>query len=95
MTTTLTEDHLYRASSQFRLWSFSPEGLAALREKTHELAVERARRYLGSNGQAPVRDVAAICLTAEEEVQLVQRYCDQLRTTSDHFKWPVQVKVCT
>ena len=33
------------------------------------------------------------CLSRDEELRLVQRYCEQIRTTSDHFKWPVHVKV--
>ncbi|KAK5111208.1 hypothetical protein LTR62_005236 [Meristemomyces frigidus] len=89
MTQTLTEDDLYRASTQFRLWSFSPESLAVLRQKTHELARERGRQYGSENNDA---DGMADHLSKEEELQLVQRYCEQIRTTSDHFKWPVQVK---
>jgi len=87
MTQTLTEDDLYRTSTQYRLWSFSPESLAAQRRKTHELAIQRARQYGAANGDD------TDCLTAKEELRLVQRYCEQIRTTSDHFKWPVNVKV--
>jgi cyclin H len=60
------------------------------------LAIERARHY-GSSSNGSSNGTAAMsredCLTEEEELQLVQRYCDQIRTTSDHFKWPVHVKV--
>ena len=94
----LSEDDIYRTSSQYRFWSFSPERLNLLRKKTHDLAVERARRHAGqhngdvaigttSNGEEMDR------LTEDEEMRLVQRYCDQIRTTSDHFKWPINVKV--
>ena len=87
MTHALSEDDIYRTSTQYRLWSFSPESLAALRKKTHDLALERAQRYAGNdNGDVEF-------LTQEEELRLVQRYCDQVRTTSDHFKWPVNVEV--
>ncbi|KAK4961311.1 hypothetical protein LTR10_001801 [Elasticomyces elasticus] len=82
---TLNEDDLYRTSSQYRLWSFSPESLAALRQKTHSLAIARAQQY------APDK-TALDCLTLEECLRLVQRYLDQIRTTNDHFKWPVTVK---
>ena len=111
MTQPLSEDDIYRTSTQYRLWSFSPEALAALRKKTHDLAIERVRRYAGQgsvengidavtngdasarqNGEADGDDIE--CLTEEEELRLVQRYCDQIRTTSDHFKWPINVKVC-
>lgn len=106
MTTTLSEDDIYRTSTQYRLWSFSPESLAALRRKTHDIALERARGYTGQQHQANgvtngdgavqqngVADSEGIeYLTEEEELRLVQRYCDQIRSTSDHFKWPVNVK---
>lgn len=103
MTQTLTEDDLYRTSSQYRLWSFSSEGLATLRRQTHELAVERAKRYglssdaVTNGGEVVDQTNGAVegeCLTEVEELRLVQRYCDQIRTTSDHFKWPNNVKVC-
>ena len=32
-------------------------------------------------------------VTEEEELRLVQRYCEQIRMTCDHFKWPVNIKV--
>ena len=81
MAQALNEDDLYRTSTQYRLWSFSPESLATLRLKTHELALERAKRYNASD-----------CLTLEECLRLTQRYATQLRTTSDHFGFPPSVK---
>ena len=101
MTLPLTEDDLYRTSTQYRLWSFAPEGLAAQRLETHQLAIERARQYEASFAN---RDHAASndgtsnedrYLTVEEELWLVQRYCDQIRLSSDHFQWPVNVKART
>ena len=109
MSQLLSEDDIYRTSTQYRLWSFSAESLAALRKQTHDLAIERARQYAGDravqNGDGDVHmngtshengtsDGGRVeCLTGEEELRLVQRYCDQIRSTSDHFKWPVNVKV--
>ena len=101
----LTEDDIYRTSTQYRLWSFSPESLAALRKQTHDRAIERARQYAGErvvqNGDTVMNgmqngstdDDRIDCLNEEEEVRLVQRYCDQIRSTSDFFKWPNNVKV--
>ncbi|KAK5019456.1 cyclin-like protein [Cryomyces antarcticus] len=37
----MTEDELYRASTQYRLWSFTPRALASLRAGTHALAAEK------------------------------------------------------
>lgn len=78
-----TEDEIYRSSSQYRLWSFSPEKLATLRRQTHQLALDRARQYNPADAQT---------LTEEEELRLVQRYCELIRTTSDHLGWPNNVK---
>lgn len=39
----MTEDALYRASSQYRLWSFTPESLASLRASTNAISAEGVR----------------------------------------------------
>jgi len=39
----LTEDDLYRRSSQYKHWSFTPSKLAALRQKTNIQASERVK----------------------------------------------------
>ena len=109
MSQPLSEDDIYRTSTQYRLWSFSPEALAALRKQTYDLAIERAGQYAGErvvqNGDSAINGVSQQngdvdmdtieCLTEEEELRLVQRYCDQVRSTSEHFKWGVNVKVYT
>jgi hypothetical protein len=100
----LTEDDIYRTSSQFRVWSFSPESLAERRRKTHEIAIERIERQRnkgnangasnnGENGQS--HEEKLDYLTEEEELRLVQRYCDMIRATNDHLGWPANVKVRT
>ena len=100
----LTEDDIYRTSSQFRVWSFSPESLAERRRKTHEIAIERIERQRnkgnangassnGENGQSHEDELDY--LTEEEELRLVQRYCDMIRATNDHLGWPANVKVRT
>lgn len=83
MTSQLTEDDLYRTSTQFKLWSFAPNDLASIRSATHKTAIDRASTYL---------PVTASCITLEDEHRLIQRYCEQIRSTSDHFKWPINVK---
>jgi len=100
----LNEDDLYRTSTQYRLWNFSPEALASLRAATHDAAIERAKSYLGhpkkgsgqsgasKGAQKDEHDIEKQCLTLQEETRLVQRYCDQIRQTCDHFKWPVNVR---
>lgn len=91
MTTRLTEDDIYRTSTQYRLWSYSPAQLAAQRRKTHELAIARARQNATTDGEQ--NGVSQLeYLSEEEESQLVQRYCTNIRTTADYLKWPINVK---
>ncbi|KAF1346847.1 cyclin-like protein [Delphinella strobiligena] len=81
----LIEDDVYRTSTQYRLWSFSPEALASLRHNTHSAAIERAKQYLPNSDPS-------IFLTLDEEVRLTQRYCDTISSTVAHLKWPSHVK---
>lgn len=39
----LTEDDIYRTSTQYRLWSFTRESLASLRSSTNSLAADGVR----------------------------------------------------
>ena len=93
----LTEDDIYRTSSQFRVWSFSPEALAARRTQTHEIAIERIERQRNKgalsdqNGQQGGEKLNY--LTEQEELRLVQKYCDMIRATNDNLSWPANVKV--
>ncbi|PSK56695.1 hypothetical protein B9Z65_6319 [Elsinoe australis] len=80
-----SEDDLYRTSTQFKLWSFSPDELASLRASANSAAVERASSYLSTTDNAT-------CLNLTEEVRLIQRYCEQVRSTCDFFKWGINVK---
>ncbi|KAI5356584.1 putative cyclin [Septoria linicola] len=89
MSAPLTEDDIYRRSTQFRFWSFSPEQLAAQRRKTHHLALARAEQCLGQ--QQHGARATAECLTEEEELRLVQKYCDVLRITGVHLQWQASV----
>lgn len=82
----LSEDDLYRQSSQFRFWSFAPEQLAARRHETHALAIQRARQYHGA------ADESSSHLTEAEELKLVESYVDIIRKTTNHIKWPVNIK---
>jgi len=99
----LTEDDIYRTSSQFRVWSFSPESLAARRTKTHEIAIERIERQRskGTNGAVNGEQNGQQTgerldyLTEHEELRLVQKYCDMIRATNDNLSWPANVKVRT
>lgn len=39
----LSEDEIYRTSTQYRLWSFTPEALTTLRANTNKAAADRVR----------------------------------------------------
>lgn len=92
-TTHLSEDDLYRASSQFRFWSFAPEQLAALRQETHAVAIQRIRQYHDNhNHNDAAEETASFFLTPNEELSLVESYVDIIRKTTNHIKWPVNIK---
>lgn len=51
----MTEDEIYRSSTQYRLWSFTPKSLLSLRSKTNFLAAEgvlTAIRTAADSGKA-------------------------------------------
>lgn len=104
----LTEDEIYRSSTQFRLWSFTPEALASLRKNTNETAAERVKANVRrirdsrlkegngtSNGNStPTASEKEVdCLTVDEEQKIVSYYCRVLVTLGNVFKHPIQVIV--
>ena len=44
----MTEDELYRTSTQYRLWSFTPESLASLRVTTNAAAADSVKAAIRS-----------------------------------------------
>lgn len=92
MAPTLTEDDFYRSSTQYRLWSFSPAKLASLRSQTYDLARQRVRESIASSGTSNGGVPGPDFLSQEDELRLIQRYCTQISSTSDHFKFPATVK---
>ncbi|KAF1812011.1 cyclin-like protein [Eremomyces bilateralis CBS 781.70] len=113
----MKEDDLYRASTQYRLWSFAPEKLAALRVNTNSIAAERvigaiqrarAQRLGTASGDASesepqsqkresreastaTGDQETECLTADEELKLVEYYSTQCVPLAKPFKFPINV----
>ena len=97
---TLTEDDLYRASTQYRLWSFTSESLTSLRSTTNATAADGVRAAIhnlhsqkadSSNGGPTPAEVD--CLTVEEEQKLVGYYCFKMMGIADSSKFPTNVKV--
>jgi cyclin H len=99
----MSEDERYRTSTQYRLWSYSPESLLALRSTTNQIAADRVREAVrrvretratppAQNGES-TPEVEVDCLTVEEELKLVAFYCRQTLQLGDHLKVPTDVKV--
>ncbi|KAL9129703.1 MAG: hypothetical protein Q9217_001906 [Psora testacea] len=98
----LSEDDIYRTSTQYRLWAFNPESLASSRSTTNSLAADRVRAAMrcvreqkvaddGSNTESG--DAAMVdCLTVDEEQKLVGFYCIKAMQLADFCDFPTNVK---
>ena len=104
----LTEDDIYRTSTQYRLWSFTHESLASLRSATNASAADGVRAAIQIQHAAragvdtakdensdSVADSAkeVDCLTVEEEQKLVGFYCVKAMQVADFCEFPTNVKV--
>ncbi|KAL8771424.1 MAG: hypothetical protein Q9209_003092 [Squamulea sp. 1 TL-2023] len=95
----MTEDDIYRTSTQYRLWSFTPEALASLRATTNATAADGVKaafrtlkldsedRY-GENASGAEVD----CLSIEEEQKIISYYCLQTLIFVDFCEYPTNVK---
>ena len=55
----MTEDEIYRTSTQYRLWSFTPKSLNSLRSTTNSIAAEGVRtaiRTAADSSKAAAKD---------------------------------------
>lgn len=92
----MTEDEIYRASTQYRLWSFTPELLLSMRSATNSLAADGVRtaiRSLKDTGGNGVESREVDCLTVQEEQKLVGFYCIKTMEFADFCDFPTNVKV--
>ncbi|CAK7267753.1 hypothetical protein SEPCBS119000_002712 [Sporothrix epigloea] len=88
-----SEDAVYRESSQFRLWSFSPAQLHSLREQTNELAhasIEERRRTSGDDSNPDSSGIAY--LTPAEERLLLDFYTVELLRAAKFTEQPTDVQ---
>ena len=82
----LTEDNIYRSSTQYRLWSYTPENLRSLRSQTHAAASKRVVAALNKQREAQANDQPSngtstepvTTLNLEEEQQIVIHYARNL-----------------
>jgi cyclin H len=69
----MTEDELYRTSTQYRLWSFTPEKLSSLRANTNAVAAEHVKaaikRRKEAQSQLSSRDVSATPSAATSDAE--------------------------
>ncbi|KAF5355950.1 hypothetical protein D9756_003896 [Leucocoprinus leucothites] len=81
---------LYEASTQFRNWRFSSEGLAQIREKLNEAAVAAIRNTFEVDQPGSSANVAF--LHANEEVTLVKLYLTKIPQLCAMFRFPEEVE---
>ena len=104
----MSEDDIYRTSTQYRLWSFTRESLASLRSTTNASAADGVRAAIQSqrasqatsdtahdekNFKRPDPTKEVDCLTVEEEQKLVGFYCVKAMQFADFCEFPTNVKV--
>ena len=104
----MSEDDIYRTSTQYRLWSFTRESLASLRSTTNASAADGVRAAIQSqrasqatsdtahdekNSKRPDPTKEVDCLTVEEEQKLVGFYCVKAMQFADFCEFPTNVKV--
>ena len=103
----MTEDDIYRTSTQYRLWSFTRGALASVRSSTNASAADGVRAAIksqlteadsntvreGGNDKPPDSPKEVDCLTVEEEQKLVGFYCVKAMQFADFCESPTNVKV--
>lgn len=63
----MNEDERYRTSTQYRLWSYTPESLAALRSTTNQVAAERVKTAIQRARASRATSTSASGDTSEAE----------------------------
>ena len=101
----MTEDEIYRSSTQYRLWSFTSESLASLRSTTNSLAIEGVKAAIqskreeaqqrgdGDGRKNPIEFQEVNGLTVEEERKLVDFYCLKTIDFAAFCEFPTNVMV--
>lgn len=116
----VSEDDLYRSTTQFKHWSFTRQQLAEQRLKTNIKATERVKANVarlraqraedvekegtgssiengsGANTPNPAAAGGEVeCLTAEEEMAIVDDFCERAIALGTHCGFPFEVTVST
>ncbi|QLG73335.1 hypothetical protein HG535_0E04190 [Zygotorulaspora mrakii] len=97
----LTDDDLFRHSSQYRFWSFTPEQLTQKRIQVNAQATssvgESLRNFISENqanlAEEDIKSIEekAVPVTMEEEIKLVSIYAKKLQGIAQHLNLPTEV----
>lgn len=96
----VTDDDLYRHSSQYRLWSFTPERLTQMRHETNARARTKIeqdlRAFRDMNPDLSAEELAgidekAVPVSAEEEILLVNYFARMLLSFANKMNLPTEV----
>lgn len=97
----LNDDDLFRHSSQYRFWSFTPEQLSQKRIEVNAEAVssveEDLRNFVHDNQsnlteeELSILKLKAVPVTMEEELKLVNIYAKKLQGIAQHLNLPTEV----
>ncbi|KAL9620063.1 MAG: hypothetical protein Q9160_005353 [Pyrenula sp. 1 TL-2023] len=102
------EDDIYRTSTQYRVWSYTPSGLESLRSTTNAHAAEKVRAAIkrtrisqgiqngGENNSATDRktdDDNVKCLTVEEELKIVRWGCGKIMEIGEIMEPPIPIEI--
>ncbi|CCF60561.1 hypothetical protein KAFR_0K02070 [Kazachstania africana CBS 2517] len=95
----ISDDDLYRHSSQYRFWSFTKDNLKQKRLETNSRATQKIeedmKKFIGSqtltNDELNITSTKAIPLTMEEELKLVNFYTQKVKVISQHLNLPTEV----
>ena len=93
----ISDDELYRHTSQYRLWSMTKEKLATTRLNTHQRAVEKIKQSLAAKSTElgftlTPEQINEMVLTFEEEQALVLGYASKVERIARSFNMSSQVK---
>lgn len=93
----VSDDELYRHTSQYRLWSMTKEALETRRRETHRLGAEKTRQAIHSKAQelgvtVTTEQIEGTILSYEEEQMLVLAYAAKVENIAQLFNMPSQVK---
>ena len=101
----MIEDDIYRTSTQFRHWSYTPQALAALRANTNSAAAERVRVAIrrarekkvvengAENGTSAAEETTIDCLTVEEELKIVKWGCTKIVEMGAAMEPPIPFEI--